>query len=226
MKQLVRFSVLLVCLFVASVASAALSFCPTTPPVIDGVFDCREWDSAKTVDFEMNVPEGGTVPARLYFMNDDKFLYIGMRILRSKPDDYVGVGVILDSNYDRIVSVPDDTMGIRYHTATGSEPLDGVHFVGGICPPNALCTNPDTTFGGRIDVVAAGGYDGRFEMIEMAKPLAAQDAFDADMVIGSLVGTMFQINVWKDGRYANTYYPEVPSLGRWVDYTIRDCRFW
>lgn len=225
MKQLVRFSVLLVCLFVASMASA-MGFCPTTPPVIDGVFACREWDSAQTVDFEVNVPEGGTASARLYFMNDDKFLYIGVRILRTKLDDSVGFSAILDSNYDRIVSVPDDIMGVSYSTSTGSEAFDGVHFVGGICPIGALCTNPDTNFGGRNDVVARVGFDGRYETIEMAKPLAAQDAYDADMAIGSLVGTNFSMRLWKNGLYADTYYPDVPSVGKWVDYTVRDCRYW
>lgn len=220
-----RFWLLLVCALV-SVAASAASFCPDSPPVIDGIFDCREWDSAQTVDFEVNVPDGNTVPARLYFTNDNKFLYVGLRIVRAQ-NWYTGLSVMLDANYDRILSAGDDLMGVRHQPGYSDEPMDGVYFKGGICPIGALCSGDDLNFGGRNDVAAAVGTDGKYTMYEFSKPLATLDGVDATMPIGSSVATMFALQlIGGDGKAAETYYPALPSIGRWVDYVIRDCGYW
>lgn len=220
-----RISSLLVCILIPLVASAA-SFCPNNPVTIDGSFGCHEWDTAQTVDLEVNVPEGGTAPARLYFMNDDKLLYVGLRILRVQ-NWYTGMSVTLDANRDRILSAGDDLMGVRHDPRYTDEPMDGVYFTGGICPIGALCSGDDVNFGGALSVVAAVGTDGKYTMYEFSKPLVTFDGVDAMMPIGSSIGTVFALQLLgEDGKSALTYYPAVPSAGQWVDYVIRDCRYW
>ena len=220
-----KFCVVLMSLLLASAASAA-TFCLDSPPVIDGVFDCREWDNAQVVDLEVNIPEGGTAPARLYFMNDNKFLYVGLRILRAQ-NWYTGLSVSIDANYDRISSSGDDMMGVCHNPRYRDEPLDEVFFTGGICPIGALCTGNDTNFGGRNDVAAAVGTDGKYTTYEFSKPLATLDGLDATMPVGSTVGMMFGLQlIGADGKSGDTYYPALPSIGKWVDYVIRDCTYW
>lgn len=225
MKPVFRSCVLFVCLLVSSVASAA-SFCPTNMPVIDGIFDCREWDSAQTVDFQVNVPEGGTAPARLYFMNDDKFLYVGLRILREKNWSS-SFAVILDANYDRWLTAGDDLMVLSHSVYSGNRVTDGVYYTGGTCPIGAICSGSDVDFGGRNDVSGAVGEDGKYVMYELSKPLATMDGWDATMPIGSLIAMTFDLRVFgADGKFADTEYPALPSSGQWVDYVIKDCSYW
>lgn len=225
-KHIVRTSALLVCVLVSCVASAS-TFCPVTPPVIDGVFDCREWDSADTIDLQVNLPEGGTAPARLYLMNDDKFLYVGLRILREKIVWATSLGVMLDANEDRQLSAGDDVAVLTHDTQGGYFKTDGVYFTGGICPINALCSGSDLDFGGTNDMDGAVGRDGTYVTYEMSKYLVTTDGLDATMPIGSSIGMTFDLRLFSvDGKYADSYYPALPSSGQYVDYVIANCNYY
>lgn len=225
MKVVLRSLLLFVSLLVASMASAMPTI-PTTP-VIDGVITDAEWHGAQIIDLQVNVPEGGTVPARLYLVNDEQFLYVGLRILRNKLDAGTGLSVTLDANGDRLLSPDDDIMAVSHDFYGGDRPGDAFYYTGGVCPQGAICSGNDADLGGSNDVVGAVSCDGTYVMYEMSKPLMTSDGMDATMIPGSTIGMTFDLRIiafnanWPDG-FADTYYPAPASAGRYVDYTIRD----
>lgn len=193
-----------------------------TPPRIDGIFDCHEWDAAESIDLQVNVPEGGTVPARIYFMNDDQFLYVAIRVMR--PNSWTSSHSIhFDANDDRIVSAGDDALVINYGPYSGSESYDIVYYTGGKCPIGALCSGLDTDFGGQNDVIGKVGGDLGYTTYEIAKPLAPSDVNDITMKFNSVVAMQFSFRFFgADGKLADTDYPpRWPQA--WVEYRIREC---
>ena len=229
MKVILKICVLFVCLFIPALASAA-RVCPWMPPTIDGVIHPWEWDAARTIDIQVNLPEGGTAPARLYLMDDDQYLYVGLRILRSKPDAATSLAVLFDANGDRSLDAGDDGMVLTNDYYGGTTATDIVYYTGGACPEGALCSGADTDFGGSNDAVGAIGGDGTYVMVELRKPLATQDGMDAQMWPWTTLGMTFDLRLigwgyqWPDG-IADTYYPANPTFGQYVDYVIPDCGF-
>jgi hypothetical protein len=96
------------------------------------------WSTAQTIDIQVNVPEGGTAPARLYVMNDAHNLYVAMRVARTAKDDATTLSVNLDADYDRLLSASDDTLGVSHDPFGGSVTFDNVHSTGGACPGRRL----------------------------------------------------------------------------------------
>ena len=222
MKNLFRLSIVFVCLLVASMASAA-SFCPMTPPRIDGIFDCHEWDAAESIDLQVNMPEGGTAPARIYFMNDDKYLYVAIRVLRLNRWTS-SHSILFDANDDRIVSAGDDALVLNWEPYAGSAAYDDVYYTGGRCPFGAICSADDSDFGGQNDVIGKVGGDLSYTTYEIAKPLAPSDVNDVTMPFGSVVAMRFDFRFFgANGNFADTTYPANWPQS-WVEYRVRDCR--
>jgi hypothetical protein len=225
-----RVLVVAVTLLLSSIASARpiMLLCPSSEPQIDGAFSSGEWASAQTLDIQVNLPEGGTTPGRLYLMNDGTNLYVALRITRAEADPATTFSVNLDTDYDRQVSPGDDTLGVTYDLYGGTTSFDNVYYTGGECPEDAICSSSDTTRGGTNDVTAAVGAAGGYVIYEMSKPLLPTDGLDATMVQTSGIAMTFAIRLlaagaeWPNG-IADTYYPSVPSAGLYVDYTIRMC---
>lgn len=225
MKFLLRSSLLFVCLLVSTVASAA-PICPYGPPVIDGVIDGWEWDSAQTFDIQLNLPEGGTAPARLYVMNDDKFLYVGLRIVRKVTDDFADLEVILDANHDGVFYGGDDGMHALHDNLGRTNAVDLYYTSGGGCPPNWGCITGDESLGGRNDVKGVATADGTYVTYEMSKPLIGFDGVDATMPVGSSIGMKFIVRINNFGRSGASAYPAWQWVPTWVNYTIQDCTYW
>lgn len=209
-------------------ARPIVTLCPSAPPEIDGLVSPGEWNAAQTIDLQVNVPEGGTAPARLYLMNDARNLYVAMRIARTTPDAATTLSVNLDADYNRELSAGDDTLGVSHDQYGGSTPFDDVYYTGGNCPPEAICSAFDSSRGGTDDVIGAVSTDGNYVMYELSKPLMTTDGLDATMLAGSSIAMTFALRLlapgaeWPNG-IADTYYPSVPSAGLYVDYIIRYC---
>jgi hypothetical protein len=196
---------------------------PEVQPAADGIFTDHEYDGAQTIDVNVNLPEGGTAPGRLYLMNDAKTLYVALRVERARPDAATSFGVDLDSTYDRRTSAGDDQMLVSHNGWDGSnESYDNIYFQGGRCPAGSLCSGFDTDFAGINDVQGAVGYDGTYATYELAKPLMSYDsANDATMLSGSSIALQFFVRLLSSDNYADTFYPSYPSAGLYVDYVIR-----
>jgi hypothetical protein len=225
MKFLLRSSVLFVCLLVSAFAFAA-PVCPYAPPIMDGIIDAWEWDSAETIDIQLNLPEGGTTTGRLYLMNDDKFLYVGLRVLREKADDFSDFQVILDANRDHTFSGGDDSMHALRDNLGRTNAVDLYYVSGGSCPIGQVCISADTDWGGRNDVKGVTSADGTYVTWELSKPLITFDGTDATMPAGSSIGMTFVMRLHSFGRVGDTAYPSWPWAGQYVDYLIRDCTYW
>ena len=230
MTSMLRLLFVSLCVLASSVAAArpVITLCPANRPQIDGVIAPGEWESAQTIDIQVNVPEGGAAPARLYVMNDAQNLYVAMRIVRAAADASSTLSVNLDADYDRTLSAGDDTLGVFYDQSGGSVSFDNVHYTGGECPQDAVCSTADSERGGTNDVAGAVGSDGTYVIYELSKPLMTPGGLDATMLSGTSMAMTFAVRLlsagaeWPNG-VADTYYPSVPSAGLYVDYTIRYC---
>ena len=229
MNAVLRNLAVAVCLAVSSTAVArpVVPLCPANPPQIDGVIAAGEWDSAQQIDIQVNVPEGGTAPARLYLMNDSRDLFVAMRVARTAVDDATTFSFNLDTNYDRELSEGDDNSGVTYDPYSGSVAFDNVYYTGGACP--SLCGGSDVDQGGTNDVTAAVTADGTYVTYELTKPLLPTDhTHDATMLAETSLAMTFALRLlapgaeWPNG-IADTYYPSVPSAGLYVDFIIRRC---
>lgn len=224
MNSMIRVFVLTACLAVTANAFAIIqpTTCPSLAPAIDGAFSPLEWDSAYTVDLQVNLPEGSSAPARIYVMNDAQSLYVALRIKRAAPDPASTFFITLDANHDGRLSAGDDAFGIS-HSPQEDIVADDVYYMGGTCPPGVLCGALDTNRGGTNDVIAAFGYDGGYMTYEFAKPLMIDDPNDAAMSPASPIGMAFSVRLFSATNHADTYYPTNPNGTFGINYLISDC---
>jgi len=225
MKSRIRLLLVFVCFTTASAAFAIVqpTTCPYVPPTIDGAFSPFEWDSATTLDIQVNLPEGGVAPGRIYVMNDDKFLYVALRIKRSVPDPASSFFIGLDANDDAYVSAGDDVFGISHSSPEGDLAFDDVLWSGGTCRPGGLCTSDDTNRGGTNDVIAAFGFDGAYMTYELSKQLMIDDPNDAALSPQSTIAMRFSLRLLGPNVLADTFYPTYPNGRHGLTVLISDC---
>lgn len=229
MNAMSRWFVLFVCL-VVSVSAFAIPIggsCPPLAPSLDGVIRDGEWDGAQVVALDVNLPGGGTAPARFYVTNTGFGLYAALGYQAERPDGSTQFDVTLDANYDRMLSAGDDACSVGHDPWGGDTTFDDVYYTGKPCPDGSICGATDETFGGTNEVMGAGGFDGTTIAFEMSKPLIFRDVNDAVLYSGTTIGLQFHIRIFStDGvHFADTYYPAGPRSGQYVDYTVRDCGF-
>jgi hypothetical protein len=138
---------------------------------IDGVIGGNEWRDAQTLHFMASAPEG-LVPAELLALQDDRDLYLALRIQRPAS----GLQGILDMYFD------NDNDGVPF------ERLDDLFSAGGIPPASEFGDNymlgsgnevaNDPEDGGTTDGVAAVGSDAGSTTYEIRRPLNSQDIHD------------------------------------------------
>lgn len=225
MNSFVRVVFVFTCLVTASAAFAIIppNTCPFVAPVVDGTFAPFEWDTADTVDLPVNLPEGGSVPGRIYVMNDADFLYVALQIKRGTPDLASSFAITLDANRDARVTGGDDLFLISHSDSDGDLAFDDVLYVGDKCPTGGICTAFDTDRGGTNDVTAASGFDGTYVTYELAKPLMTGDLNDAAMPARSSLGMKFVIRLLGPNVYADTHYPTYPNGRFGIEYPVSDC---
>jgi len=145
---------------------------------IDGVMSPGEWDTADTISFQANVPEGGTTPATLFVMNDADNLYLAVAIERSSLDR-TSVTFEYDNDHDGVSTDGDDTILMN------AGPAISASFSDNFRPSGAV----DTSDGGTNDGVADASNDGTFSVYEQSHPLnTADDAHDFSLEFGDTVG--------------------------------------
>jgi hypothetical protein len=196
--------------------------------VIDGVLAPGEWESAGHLDIQINVADGATSPGTLYVMNDDRNLYIALRVARPATGPaltFSSFVVEFDNDHDGIREEGDDVFVLN--------PGSGSPFTGLIddfrtylppCPPDALCGFQDTDFGGTRDGIGVVADSGPTVVYEASKPLNSGDrAHDFALRPGDTVGWWLMLVVFFADSGVETFLPG-PCLGCPTDFgdiTIR-----
>lgn len=187
-------------------------------PVIDGVLSPGEWDAAGMIEFPVNVPKvdgGGTVPGRLYVMNDEVNLYLAVEFPQTAIANSAAFEFDNDhsggarANGDDILLInPNPVVGFKDEVRTTEPP----------CPPGVLCGFFDTTVGGSNDGEGAFSNAGGVTVYEFSHPLdSADDAHDFSLAVGDVVGFYVSIRLLSLGAFpdsvGDTYFPSThPNL--------------
>jgi len=168
-------------LFATSAVGATLSGFGTAS--VDGVISPGEWDSAGSVDFLVNTPDGGTAAATLWAMNDAVSLYLGVEI--AGLYDLPGVNFEFDVDGDEMISDGDDAVvlnelaGYRDSVRT-SDPA--------VCPVSEPCGVLDTLVGGVVNGTGAIDETLTATVFEVVKPLDSGDPNDFALTAGDTIG--------------------------------------
>ena len=205
----------------AGAHAAGVSLSASGTAAVDGVLSPGEWDAAAQVDFELNLPEGGTTPATLFVMNDATKLFLGVRI-PGAPIGRGGIAFEFDNDHDGIREQGDNIATLNASEAgTFESSLDGFRDRCG--EPNPACGFNDTFYGGTKDMVGAVTNDGAATFYEYSVLLDTVDnAHDFSLRAGDTVGFM----IWATflGPYplfAHTFFPgSVFRPSEWGDIII------
>jgi photosystem II stability/assembly factor-like uncharacterized protein len=176
---------------------------------IDGAIASREWDNAGHVDFMLNLPEGGTTTARLYFMNDSHNIYLAIDYNRGSGD----LGTSMEFDFDRdnngIIREEGDDYVVLNSTLFGTpfEFFDGVWTSQPPCPPNSICGFTDTSVGGTSDGAGAFHNNGARSVHELSHPLMSGDVLhDFSLTDGDVISfRLFYRLFGPTNNFADTY---------------------
>jgi hypothetical protein len=196
-------------------------------PIVDGVISPDEWKDAVSVRFGAILPDssgGGTVPAEIMSMSDDKNLYVAYRYHADTSVYYQSHAVELDANHSNYPDTGDDAWLVNWYPypaplgiTTFYDDYRGPCLVNGVkqdCAPED--TDPTTGFGtpGTSDGGAAFRVEGGVTTVEMWHPYRSGDARDVSALPGDTVPLNFQIRLLDNCGdwprcYGDTYFPGV-----------------
>lgn len=179
---------------------------------IDGILSTGEWDNADHIDFNVNVPEGGTTPGTVFVMNDATNLYLAIRFTRSVVDPGNTASFRFDNDHDGGLVVTGDDV-ILINPSIGFR--DNVYWGEPPCPPGSMCSFFDTMVGGTNDGTGAFLNDGTSTVYEFSHPLdSADDTHDFSLVPGDTVGFCLFIRIIKTGS-VDTHFPAPTPSPPW-----------
>ncbi len=152
---------------------------PIGTPVIDGVQDGAEWDSAVQIPVFTTFPGPGT----LFIMNDDTNLYLALKVPEAPPIENNDIFEIrFDNGNDGVLTDGDDELRLD-----GVSTFSDTHFFG------TFFGVADTT----TDGAGSAANDGTFNFFEIAHPLNSGDVNDIAVAPGGTLG--FCVRYFNDG---------------------------
>jgi hypothetical protein len=159
---------------------------------IDGVLSPGEWDSAEVTTLQANLPAsvgGGTAPAEVRFLVDDRNLYASFRLAHPLPTQTIfGASFVLELGRDCARGATDDVLvtSLGYDWSGYSSVFtDAYRMANGWAPADAA---PPDGPAGTSDGAGAGGGDASSIVLEMSHPLASGDvAHDLQLAPGDTV---------------------------------------
>ena len=210
--------------------------CPATPPrrgklsgcgtaTIDAKMTRREWRHADSIRFDVNLPGGGTTPARLFVMNDAHNFYAALRFARTAVDPGNSFNLEFDNDHDCVRENGDDAQvmnpsigGIVDDFRTNDPP----------CPPGApvaACAPRDTDVGGSNDGDGAFANDGAVTVYEVSHPLDSGDTgHDIAVGPGDRLGmTVFVRMIGPGGVFPDDFGDTTFPDGGELSVRIRSC---
>ena len=159
------------------------------PPTIDGILAPGEWNKAATADVTIVLEDGSAAPSTLFVMNDNKNLYLGLKVPRTS----LGASTVafqFDNNNNGIAEIGDDALVLNpdagfFDEARTNQPP---------CPTGPICVLKDTDVGGTQDGQGATTNNGSYSFYEMSHPLDSGDRLhDFSLKSGSVVGFSLQV---------------------------------
>jgi len=231
--------------FLFSSVSATAQTSGVGTAVIDGTMSAGEWDGAGTVNFDIDLPEGGVTPATLFIMNDADDLYVAVRYARTfidLPDNFLSIRIDADNDgsLTGVIGVttrpPDDEY---FQLLIAPPPSTGL-FTDGFIVRNGwvgasgltctgVCTWPDeldTGFGTNDPdhpTVLGGAFtnDGGFSVYEMVHPLDSADSdHDINVSAGDIIGIQLIIRLGTPPP--QTIFPVLPAADPSLDVQIAE----
>jgi len=188
-------------------------------PVIDGVISPGEWKDAVSVRFGAIQPAslgGGTVPAEIMSMSDDKNIYIAYRYEADTSRFSQSHAVELDANHSGWPDTGDDAWLLSWWpyplpggTSGFYDDYRGPCLVNGVrqdCAPED--TDPNTGFGtpGTSDGGAVIRFEGGWTTVETWHPYHGGDARDVSALPGDTLPLNFQLRIIDTcGEYPRCY---------------------
>jgi hypothetical protein len=208
------------------VPASVYSGCGT--PVIDGILSPGEWKDAVSVRFGAILPDsvgGGTVPAEVMSMSDDRNLYVAYRYQADTSRLAQSHYVELDANRSGAADNGDDGWGLSWWSYPGADATLSTtlytDFYRGPCLVNGVemsCapadTDPDTGFGtpGTSDGGAIIRIEGGVTTVESWHPYRSGDARDIAARPGDTIPLSFSIRLLDSCNeyprcFGDTYFP-------------------
>jgi hypothetical protein len=196
-------------------SSAAFAHYPPGAPalggrgtaVIDGTFAAGEWASAGTLDLVIELGSAGTAPGRFYVMNDDRNLYVALRVDArgvSPAVQFTSLVMEFDNDHDGGIRAEGDDVFVANPPSWF---VDDYRTYLPPCPSGALCGLRDVDTGGTDDGQLAFSHTSTEVIYEVSKALdSADDAHDFSLRPGDVVGFWLMLRVFSPD-FADTTYP-------------------
>ncbi len=218
-RLLVTLATLVLVVLSLPLVSFGLNLSALGTPTIDGIMSPGEWDNAAKLDFQANVPGGGTTPATFYVMNDGLNLYLALRLTRPSFGFKTEFIVDFDNNNKGIPQNGDDVLTMiagKYvippvfsdsylYTCYGNSPtciIDDTLTTLGIQPAAKL-----------PDGAGTERNDGTYTVVELWHPLCSLDTtHDFCLKPGDTVGFRITLRLYSTSvAYAATVIPDPTS---------------
>jgi hypothetical protein len=162
---------------------------------IDGVVGSEEWATARCLNFDAAIPEGGTTPAMLCAMNDASNVYFLVRFSRG-PDPRSSVDFQFDQNRSGGINSGDDLIVFQNPLFTFEDDHWFDNAVSDTCPVSSICSRSDVSAGGTTDGAGGYGNNGGETIMEVSHPLAAGDAHDISVAAGQTIDFFLGLNIY------------------------------
>lgn len=178
-------------------------------PSIDGTISQGEWARAAYRDFPVNVVGGGTVPGRVYVMNDSRRLYFAITFGTMADRNSAAIQFENDAQGDVSWEFGDDVL--LYNPDYGIGFLDEVIAVCSV--PGTVCGKRDTDLGGTNNGSGAFAKLNGVTTYEFSHPLDSSDnSNDFSLKLGDPVRYELSIRMLQGGGLADTDFPGVPNV--------------
>jgi len=181
-----------------------------TPPIIDGTFSSKEWQSAATIEFNITYNIGDRItPGILYVLNDASNLYLGVKVKDTSFNQGDVLEFFFDNNNTGVMTKGDDVLQFDVTALMTSHIGFFDEFLNSY-PAGLGQTEDRAVVGGTTDGTGAGSGDGQYDYFEISHPLNSGDkGHDISLKPGDTFGLLVRYD--DDGRIGSFWPGETPG---------------
>ena len=177
---------------------------------VDGMLEAA-WQCAERRDFLANLSGGGkTAQASVFWMNDNDYLYMALRVERDAADKTHKWAINFDNDNDGTAEANDDFLLVEADKNGVTLQQDGYLTAGCAGSGQSICGDPDDAppANGNNDIVAAFSNDGTHSVYELKHKLNGDAGIDIPLASqGDKVGFFLALALGK-GAQGNTQWPD------------------
>ncbi len=165
--------------------------------MVDGVQDAGEWAPSWCLGGTLSVPEGGTTPGQVCFMNNATNLYMMLWFDRVN-DPNSAVTANFDINGSGVIDAVDAYSFVVQQSGVTTLEVDGHWYDNAFdpaCPVGQLCGDADDVHGGTLDGLFQGSNDGTRTTYEFEIPLNSGDVLDIAVAPGTLIDMLTAVRI-------------------------------